>query len=471
MFYLWFIGALLVVLLALSFIRKSYFLDKLMKILCILFMFLMFINVLLPDGFVVSLSESELDGNNQYFEAIVRWFRFVSFLVIPVAVFYDKKIFNKIAIYFCLPVSIVNLISYFLYFPDITTNNLKGIANIRFFGEEFRVFISNDIFRSCFFGIMSLLEVVVLIYIVYKNYQKLKFENIKEVILFIISLVSLILVIMPIYIPQYLIGYTDIILKTYSLAHLLWVLSLIVIFICLHLIFRNQTYENKFILVIILALSLLVQYNQMFSAINELTFKRMPLQLCNIGSYLILVTLLTKNRKLFSFTLIVNVVGALVALSILGVDEKGLGYLWNIHYILEHSGVVIIPLLCLSLELFPKVEKTDIKYVLIGFISYFILVLGLGTYLNGIYTSTGNDFFEVNYLFMFDREVAADAIGFADRLFDLQINIGKYTYYPMIQSAVFYTFLSLCFGVFYLLYFVTHLKHNENSNQLKSAIK
>ena len=463
MFYLGFIGVLMFVLLVLSFIRKSVLLDKVMKVLSILFMLLMFINVLLPDGFVVSLSEEELAGNNQYFEAIIRWFRFVSFLVIPIAVFYDKKIFNKIAIYFCLPIAVVNLISYFLYFPDITTSNLKGIANIRFFSEGFRIFISNDVFRSCFFGLISLLEIVILIYIVYKNNQKLKFESIKESILFIITLISLILVIMPIYIPQYLIGYTDIILKTYSLAHLMWVLSLVVIFIGLHLIFRKQTYENRFILVIVLALSLLIQYNQMFSAINELTFKRMPLQLCNIGSYLILVTLLTKNRKLFSFTLIVNVVGALVALSILGVDEKGLGYLWNMHYILEHSGVVIIPLLCLSLGLFPKVEKEDIKYVLIGFISYFIFVLGLGTYLNGIFASTGNDFFEVNYLFMFDREVAADAIGFADKLFDLKIIIGKYTYYPMIQSVVFFTFLSLCFGVFYLLYFLTNLKYKKSN--------
>ncbi len=458
MFYLLFVGVLLFVLLILSFIRKSIFLDKIMQISTVLFMFLMFINVLLPDGFVISLSEEELEGNNQYFEAIVRWFRFVSFLVIPIAVFYDKKMFNKIAIYFCLPVSVVNLVIYFLYFPDITTNNLKGIANIRFFSEEFRIFISNDIFRSYFFGLISLLEIVILIYIVYKNYQKLKFENIKEISLFVITLISLILVIIPIYIPQYLIGYTDIILKTYSLAHLIWVLSLIIIFICLHLIFRNQTYENKFILVIILALSLLVQYNQMFSAINELTFKRMPLQLCNLGSYLMLITLLTKSRKLFSFTLIVNVVGALIALSILGVDGEGIGYLWNVHYILEHSGVVIIPLLCLLLGLFPKIEKRDIKYVLIGFISYFILVLGLGTHLNSIYTNTGNDFFEVNYLFMFDKEVAVEMIPIAGKLFDLKIDIGSYSYYPLIQGTIFFTFLSLCFGVFYFLYFITNKK-------------
>ena len=110
MFYLGFIGVLSFVLLILIFIRKSVILDKLIKIFSMLFMFLMFINVLLPDGFVVSLSELELIGHNNYFESIIRWFRFVSFLVIPIAIFYNKKTFNKIAIYFCLPIAIINVV-------------------------------------------------------------------------------------------------------------------------------------------------------------------------------------------------------------------------------------------------------------------------------------------------------------------------------------------------------------------------
>lgn len=465
MFYFLFLGVFALATTIFFIIRKKVVLDKIIKVFSVIFVVLMFINVLLPDSFVISLSEEELIGHKNYFEAFIRWFRLVSFLVISISIFYNKKTFNKIAIYFCLPIAIINLVIYFMYLPDITTDNLKGIANIRFFGEGFRSFISNDIFRSSFFGLISLLELVILIYILYKEYKDLKFKNIKEFIIFFITLISLILVIIPIYIPQYLIGYTNIILKTYSFAHLIWVLSLTIIFICLHFIFKKQSYENKFILLLILALSLLIGYNQMFSSINELTFERMPLQLCNIGSYLILITLLTKNKKLFSFTLIVNVVGALIALSILGVDEKGIGYLWNIHYILEHSGVVIIPLLCLSLGIFPKIEKADIKFVLIGFISYFIIVLGLGTHLNSIYTNTGNDFFEVNYLFMFNKEVASDMIPFAGKLFDLTINIGAHTYYPMIQGAVFFTFLSLCFGVFYFLYFITHCnKRNKLEN-------
>lgn len=458
MFYFLFIGVFLLVLGLLFLIRKkNVLLERIIKVITICFIVLMFINILLPDGFTVSLSVEELVGNN-YFEAIIRWFRYVSFLVIPICVFFDKTLFKRIAIYFCLPIAIINLVIYFMYLPDITNTTIRGIANIRFFSDSFKLFISNEMFRSIFFGLISLLELVILSYMLYKEYKYIKFNNIKEFIVFIMSLIGLILVIIPIYIPQYLIGYTDIIFTTYSLSHFLWIISLVVIYILLYFIFRKASYENKYILLLILSMSLFIQYNQMFSAINELTFKRMPLQLCNIGSYLILITLLTKSRRLYVFTLVVNVVGALIAISILGVDGLGIGYLWNMHYILEHSGVILIPLLCLSLKMFPKIEKTDIVYVLLGFTIYFILVLSIGVNLNYIYEITGNDFFSVNYLFMFDKDVAINMISISEKLFELKINIGIYTFYPLIQSTVYFTFISLCFGMFYLLYWLEDLK-------------
>lgn len=464
MFYFIFISVYLLFILVLYLIRKK---DKLIsniiKVMSIVFMVLTFINLFLPDSFVYSLSEEELVGNN-YFETFIRWFRFVSFLVIPICVFFDKKIFNKIAIYFCLPIAIINIIIFFTYLPDFTTNNIRGFANIRFFSDSFRLFLTSESFRGIFFGILSLLELVILSYVLYKNVKITKFKRFKEVLEFVGTLIGIILVIIPIYVPQYLFGYTDIIFESYSISHLIWVLILIGIFILLNKIFKNKSIEDKYILVLIMSLSLLIQYNQMFGAINELTFKKMPFQLCNIGSYLIIITLLTKNKKLFIFTLIANVVGALLAISVMDVDGKGIGYLWNMHFIFEHSGVVLIPLLCLSLGLFPKLKKNDIKYVLIGFMIYFIFVLGLGTYLNSIFNKTGNDFYEANYFFMFDKEVASDLLPFVGKLFETEIVIGKFTYYPVIQSTVLFIFLSLCFGIFYLLYWLNNIKKDQENN-------
>ena len=86
-----------------------------------------------------------------------------------------------------------------------------------------------------------------------------------------------------------------------------------------------------------MSLSLLHQFSMMYNVSAELTCFKFPLQLCNLASYLMLFTLLTKNNKLFNFTLIINVVGAVIAMVVLDVDGNGVGYLWNVHYIVEHS--------------------------------------------------------------------------------------------------------------------------------------
>ena len=115
----------------------------------------------------------------------------------------------------------------------------------------------------------------------------------------------------------------------------------------------------------ILALSLLMQYNQMFGAIS-LNIERLPFQLCNIGSYLILVALITKSKKIFDFTVIVNVVGVIFALAVpdLDLDGEGLFYLYNMHFILEHTNVLVVPILALLLKIFTRLDRKSLKHFL-----------------------------------------------------------------------------------------------------------
>ena len=66
---------------------------QLSKKLVIAFMILTFISILLPDEFVIGISK--LPYRLDAFQMIIRWFNFVSFLVLPVAVYYNKPTFNK----------------------------------------------------------------------------------------------------------------------------------------------------------------------------------------------------------------------------------------------------------------------------------------------------------------------------------------------------------------------------------------
>ena len=86
-------------------ILKKEVLEKISKILVIIFLSLTFISILLPDEFVIGIRD--LTFRPDPFQMLIRWFNFASFVVLPIAVYYDKNVFKKIAIYFCLPVVII----------------------------------------------------------------------------------------------------------------------------------------------------------------------------------------------------------------------------------------------------------------------------------------------------------------------------------------------------------------------------
>ena len=69
---------------------------KLTKILVLIFMSLTFVNILLPDSFVIGIHRLNPEGIRlSVFQMIIRWFNFSSFVILPVAVYFDKKIFNE----------------------------------------------------------------------------------------------------------------------------------------------------------------------------------------------------------------------------------------------------------------------------------------------------------------------------------------------------------------------------------------
>ena len=70
--------------------------EPISKKLVIVFMILTFVNILLPDEFIIGIET--LQYRLDPFQMIIRWFNFVSFLAVPIAIFYNKPTFNKIAV-------------------------------------------------------------------------------------------------------------------------------------------------------------------------------------------------------------------------------------------------------------------------------------------------------------------------------------------------------------------------------------
>ena len=456
--------------------RRVFIFNKIIKGLVIAFIVLIVLNVFLPDLFVVSLEEEELVNNIYRPQAIVRWMHGVAFLVLPICAYYDKPIFKKIAVYFCLPVAIIYACMFNEVLSYQTSELGRGIYQIRFLSQSVKSFMINPIFRGILLVLTYLTEIGSIVLMIIKDRSFLKFIDKKEIGRFFAILGVIFISSVPSYVPQYVIGsYTDFILKPFTLVHLAVITFIVAEAVILVKLFKNKPYEDKMILLIIMAMTLFIQYNQMFSSLGELTIKRMPLQLCNIGSYLIIISLLTRNKKLFQFNLIINVAGGIIALTIMDVEGKGLFYLWNMHYLVEHINVVLVPLIALLLGVFKPLKLRDYLYFVLNFTLYWGIVLVLGTIFNGIYNITGNDYFLANYLFMFMRSSTEQIVGFVGPWFDIQIALGDFVLYPVVQIAVLFGFLLIGTIVFFVLYFscknITYCGPEEKIKETKQKIE
>ena len=433
------------------------------KILVLIFMTLTFVNVLLPDSFVIGIHRLAEGQRLEAFPMVIRWFNFSSFVILPIAVYFDRKVFKRVAIYFCLPVAIVYLCLAGSIIPCYTNANGTGIVDIRYLPEVVHDFMHNGVFRGSLFFVMCLTQIATIGLLIYRDWKVVKFNK-KEIIPFVLLLIASIITIIPIYALEGIFNtYTDVIFKSYGTLHYIWIGVMVLQGVVFTLVFKKRSYEDRYILVLVMALSLFLQFNQLFSSLGELTCKRMPLQLCNVAAYVTLISIVTKNRSLFLFNILINVAGGIIALMVMDVTNEGILSKGNIHYIVEHHNVVLTPLLCLILGIFEPIKLKDFKAFVLYFTGYYLIIFIVGTIFTSIYLqdTTANSYFYCNYLFMFDQEKAADLVPFAGSLFNLELHIGTLVIYPLIQIVVYAAFFAIGTGMFFLLKWAVKGKKQE----------
>lgn len=444
--------------------------DKILKVLVVVYACLMIASILLPDAFALCYSADELAAMPaRYGYAIVRWLSMVSFVCLPIAVFFKNRTIRNIAIYFGIAVTIAQICFYPQYLADFTSIAGRGLNSIPVATENFKQFLINPVFRSIWFGVILCLQLVIPVVLAIQEKHVFNFKNKKEYLFFFVCLPLVTISATPIYVLQHLFGYSNIIFTPYSLAHICWFLFLIVEIVVLYIIFKKQSTETKMVLLFVLSLSLIMQYLQMFSAIS-INIARLPFQLCNLGSFFILISLISKNKKLFNFTVVINVIGVLFALVSPDLDDKGLFYLYNMHFILEHSNVLVVPMLALLLNIFPRLDKKALRDCLFGFTIYFVCALALGTMFNAIALKTGNDFYAANYLFMFDVSKAVKLLGDGIAKLFVSFKIGYATFYPIIQLLIYVIFMAICVLLWLAIQLVYKIKDKINKNKKQPPI-
>ena len=437
--------------------------EKIAKTAVVIWMCLYFLNLFLPDGLVLRSYDniSYYTSGQDIWIVLLRWCNDVAFLVLPVAVFFKKKIFIKITGYFLLLVCLLNVGFYFVNIEFFTSPLGAGIAEIRFLSDGAKQFLRDEVFRSIWYGIVSFLELMIIVFVIMRNFDVFKEKTDKKGVftglgVFLMLFISII----PIYAPQYLFGGYSLVgennfdnFKMASPFHFIWIGAVIAEGVVLTKLFKKKSYQDRYIVVLMLALSLIMQYNQMFTCVGEITTHRMPFQLCNMAGFFILLMLLTKSERIYHFVLVINTVGAIIAMVMCDTTPYGVAYVMNVHYILEHTVVILAPILCVTLGLFPKLKNKHVLDFITGFSIYFGFVHFIGSIFTGIKELGGPnaDYWNCNYLFMFNKAETSKIVGFVAPLFDIKIKLFDFYTISLVQLLVYAVFLAICVGVFFLM--------------------
>ncbi len=401
--------------------------DLTLKILSVSLCVLGIFRYFLSDSFVENVNFGE-----DVLQSILRWTYHIGYAVIPMAVFFSSRLFRNIAIYFSLPVAIICAV-----FSESTV--------AYFLAEGAGGFYITPWLRYAFYALELVIAIVTPLLLKIESKHKLDFKKKKEIFTFLGTLPLIMLQMIPSYIPRTIFPALDVTTGMFGELHILWLVALVIEIVSLHYIFRNRTNEDKNLLLVFLVIAQVMHTTS--PMIRGFTYSRLPLQLCNIAAFFYLYMIIKKDKKVFDFCFLANLVGAAIAMVLTDFSSEALSF-WNIHYIYEHSFVVIVPALCTTLGIFPRLDKSSVKNMIKYFSVYFAFIFVFGTIINA--TDATPDNFLVNHFYMFNPQVAVDYLPFVGFTGAIHWEFGPFEIYPILVLTIFVVFVSLnC--IFYLL--------------------
>ena len=417
-----------------------------LKGLAVAFYIVGFCRYFLSDSFIYVINggwfEDVKRETTDILQSILRWGHAISYAVLPIAVFYNVRFFKNVASYVCLPFAILTTVFFNDHMEYFLAKNGHGISPA-------------PGFRYAFFVLELVLAIMIPVLLQIGQKHLLDFKNKKEISDFLIGLPIVTLVSMPVYIPQSFFGYDALKPPAYGTFHLIWLALILVICLALYYMFRFKSREERVALAVFLALVLFCTRNSIY--LMGINISRLPLQLCNIAAYFYLIAIVIKSGKMFHFAFIANIVGALIAILMPDFSVGTLSF-WSMHYLIEHSLVVIVPAMVMGLRVFPRLKPKSLLYTAIGFTAYFVCILIIGLVLNGYSDVTGET---VNYFYMFDMEKVLDFFPFLKSATEVVITFGRFEVHPIIVGLIYVLFSVLCFAFYLLIQFCYKLEDDH----------
>ena len=414
--------------------------DLFLKSVTIIFCAVGFFRFFLSDSFVFAINGGWYGGvyhnSPDFWQAVLRWGYFTAYSVLPMAVFFKSRFFKNVASYITMPFAMLSAI----FFDDYM---------VYFLSESGRGIHGPDWFRYAYFVVELVLAILIPLLIQFKYKHYINFKDKREVTNFFVGLPFVLLATIPVYVPQSFFGFKETPNPMFGTYHIVWMIILLAVTLAIYFVFRNRPHREKRMLCVFLSIVLFYHFNTIF--LMGITLSRLPFQLCNMASYLILIAIVFDLKKMMQFCFIVNVAGTILAIAVAALSD-GIACFWNVHYIFEHSYVLIIPSLAFGLDLYPRVNKKSCVYAFIGFTAYFLFAFFLGLIINGYSEELGQT---VNYFYMFDTEVAFDYFPFLSFAGNWCLEFGRFSFYPMVVTIVYLGFSAswvLFYGLCRLIY-------------------
>ena len=434
------LAAILVSLLLLIIKKLPQKLNTIFKGAVLLFCAIGFFRFMLSDSFVFVINSGYYNEvyyeTTDYLQTVLRWGYYLNYAVLPMAIFFDSRLFRNIASYVCLPFSIANAFFFESYIPYFLAEEGRGL---HFFPE----------FRFAYF-IVELAIAIALPILMQIGYQHIfRVKDLKEWKNFAIGLPLITILMMPVYVPQSIIGYTKISASSGSDFHVFWLAIVAVLTLALYYCFRFRPYRERYMLCVFLTIVLFFHYDSLY--LMGFTIDRLPVQLCNLAAYLYLIAIPFKCQRLFQFCFITNLTGTLIALITPDFMPGAFGF-WTMHFVLEHSLVLMIPVLAMGLRIFPRVSRRALKYALIGFSIYFVFCLTAGMIINGY--ADGVNLKRVNFFFLFDLQKAYGFFPFLSFTSNVHWQFGRFEVYPIFVMILYVAFQLLSIGFYFLVQFI-----------------
>ena len=367
---------------------------------------------------------------------LLNWFTCAAALLVALAPFFKIKNINYLVALFSLPVTVLNAVFFWA--------NLSAMLGAGYSFDP----------RIIFFAIeQGTMLVLCVIYAVKVEYKQLWEKKILFLELFGIIFLCLIAV-MPSYTLKALFGPgPEFKPEKFNIGHRFLLYGALVIPLFLYALFRLKDLNvRKFICLFVClgGLSVYVQVAPLVATFNDITV--MPLHLCNTAMYILPLCIIFKLKRLFYFTLFINVAGALAAMVFPNDNVTGrlfdAGYVsyWYNHYV-----AFFMPFVLVSLGIFERAKLKQFIYSVSAFVVYFLVMV----FINAWFRNYNED---VNYFFLNTNYIASQLEGqlgtWAQSLYvaSVQFELGGLTFIfrPIYQAGIFIGMLIICAGLWFI---------------------